>query len=108
MPSIRLHYRRGLGRKGIDLLVEHGGRSEEFVVLDLSETGMRVRGRRPLPLGDRLPLLLRIKNEEIRAIGELVWCDERDVLYDDYTMGIQFFVHDETGHGHLERYLATY
>ncbi len=69
---------------------------------------MRVRSTQPLPLGERLPLLLRIKDAEIRATGELVWCDERDVLYNDYTMGIQFFVHDCHGRATLECYLATF
>ncbi len=107
MPT-RLHYRRPPGRKGIELRVERGGRTDCLLVIDLSGTGMRVRGSQPLPLGERLPLLLRIKEAEIRATGELVWCDERDVLYDDYTMGIHFFVHDSYGRATLERYLATF
>ena len=108
MSPTRLHYRRPPGRKGIELRVEHGGRSECLLVIDLSGTGMRVRGERPLPLGERLPLLLRIRDAEIRATGELVWCHERDVLYDDFTMGIQFYVHDGYGRDTLERYLATF
>ncbi len=108
MSPSRLHYRRPPGRKGIELRVELGGRSERFLVIDLSGTGMRVRGERLLPLGERLPLLLRIQDAEIRATGELVWCDERDVLYNDYTMGIQFYVHDGYGRTTLERYLATF
>lgn len=101
MSPSRLHYRRPPGRKGIELRVEIGGRSERFLVIDLSGTGIRVRG-------ERLPLLLRIQDAEIRATGELVWCDERDVLYNDYTMGIQFYVHDGYGRTTLERYLATF
>ncbi|MEE9279410.1 MAG: PilZ domain-containing protein [Myxococcota bacterium] len=107
MTSIRLHYRRPPGRKGLELSVEQGGRSERYDVIDLSGRGMRVRGR-ILPAGERLPLVLRIKDAAIHATGELVWCNERDLLFEDYTMGIRFVVHDACGRERLARYLDTF
>jgi hypothetical protein len=108
MAPTRLHYRRPPGRQGLDLVVSYDGQSEHYVVIDLSSAGMRVAGKRPVPAGKRLHLLLHIGEEQIEATGELVWCEDEDILYERYIIGIQFFVHDEQSREVLERYLATF
>lgn len=108
MPTTRLHYRRPPGRKGIELFIERDGRTERYEVIDVSSSGLRARGRSALPAGERLPMLFRTRDAEIRATGELVWSEEHDVLYDDYTMGIRYFAHDEAGRENLDRFLATF
>lgn len=108
MPPTRLHYRRPPGRKGIELFIELDGRTERYEVIDVSSSGLRARGNSALPAGERLPMVFRTDDVEIRATGELVWSEERDVLYDDYTMGIRYFPHDDEGREELERFLATF
>ena len=108
MAPTRHHYRRPPGRKDLDLVVGHDGQSEHYTVIDLSSTGMRVTGKHPLPATERLHLLLRTGEEQIEATGEVIWCEDENVLYQRYIIGIQFVVHDERSQELLERYLATF
>ncbi len=108
MAPTRLHYRRPPGRKKLDLVVGYDGQSDHYTVIDLSSTGMRVSGDRSLPAAKQLYLLLCTGEEQIEATGELVWCEDEDILYERYLMGIQFVVHDERSRELLERYLATF
>ncbi len=93
----------------VDILLESddGVFLERYEIVDLSSSGMCVRGRRRLPVGQTLSLMLSIEGREVQATGEVVWKDEPDPLPDGGSeMGIRIVISDRQHRAVLEHYLA--
>ncbi len=110
MDSTRHEQRRTRVRTpvDVDILVENGdGAPERYEIVDLSSHGMCVRGRRRLPVGQTLSLMLSIEGREVQATGEVVWKDEPDPLPDGGSkMGIRMVISDAQHRAVLEDYLV--
>lgn len=69
-------------------------KSQEFTLVDLSESGAQLSSGHKYSAGKKLTLLFKLDDDEFEITGEIRWCRESHSIFKTgFGVGVQFINH---------------